>query len=247
MRPNIGIPADHRCYQLDPMFGMHPAMAPLKPFWDAGTFGVCTPSGMPQPNRSHFEAMEEMERAAPGTSLRTGWIDRVLGAGATAGTAFQGDADRERARRPRRSSGPSPELAMWSVDAFGLDAAWRRRRSVRGGTRRCAALHAGAPRPAAAAGDDDARRARRRRRRCRRPATRRRNGAVVPGHRPRAALSDVARLIKADVGLQVAAIDYGDWDMHAGMGDVDAGWMHDQLTELSGSLAAFATDLGTDG
>jgi uncharacterized protein (DUF1501 family) len=42
----------------------------------------------------------------------------------------------------------------------------------------------------------------------------------------------------------VAAVDYGDWDMHAGMGDADTGWMHDQLTELSGVLSAFATDLG---
>jgi uncharacterized protein (DUF1501 family) len=46
------------------------------------------------------------------------------------------------------------------------------------------------------------------------------------------------------VGLQIAAVDYGDWDMHEGMGTVDTGWMHDHLTELSGALAAFATDLG---
>jgi uncharacterized protein (DUF1501 family) len=46
------------------------------------------------------------------------------------------------------------------------------------------------------------------------------------------------------VGLQVAAVDYGDWDMHAGMGRVGGGWMVDHLTELSGALAAFATDLG---
>ena len=57
--------------QLDATFGMHPAMAPLKPFWDAQTFGVVHAVGMAEPNRSHFEAMEEMERAAPGSSLRT--------------------------------------------------------------------------------------------------------------------------------------------------------------------------------
>jgi uncharacterized protein (DUF1501 family) len=34
--------------------------------------------------------------------------------------------------------------------------------------------------------------------------------------------------------------------MHEGMGDPDSGWMHDHLTELSGTLAAFATDLGSD-
>jgi uncharacterized protein (DUF1501 family) len=44
--------------------------------------------------------------------------------------------------------------------------------------------------------------------------------------------------------LQVATVDYGDWDMHEGMGGPDDGWMHDHLTELSRSLAAFAADLG---
>ncbi|MDH5279352.1 MAG: DUF1501 domain-containing protein, partial [Actinomycetota bacterium] len=52
------------------------------------------------------------------------------------------------------------------------------------------------------------------------------------------------RLVKADVGLQVAAVDYGDWDMHADMGSVDEGWMRDHLRELSRSIAAFGTDLG---
>ena len=55
----------------------------------------------------------------------------------------------------------------------------------------------------------------------------------------------MARLIKQGVGLEVAAVDYGDWDMHADMGTVDAGWMHDHLTELGAALFAFATDLGS--
>ena len=88
LRPNISIPQG-QLIQLDATFGMHPAMAPLQPFWDAGTFGVVHAVGMSEPNRSHFSAMDEMERAAPGTSLRTGWIDRVLGL-RDPGTAFQG-------------------------------------------------------------------------------------------------------------------------------------------------------------
>ena len=58
------------------------------------------------------------------------------------------------------------------------------------------------------------------------------------------ALRDVARVIKSDVGLQVAAVDYGDWDMHTDMGTVDSGWLTDKLGELASSMAAFATDLG---
>jgi uncharacterized protein (DUF1501 family) len=73
-----------------------------------------------------------------------------------------------------------------------------------------------------------------------------RNGtlAVYPEGELGPALRDVARLIRADVGLRVACIDYGEWDLHAGMGDVDRGAMTDRLGELGSALAAFATDLG---
>ncbi len=120
-RPNVGIPTS-TLIQLDATFGMHPAMAPLKPFWDAGQFGVIQAVGQEEPNRSHFSAMEEMERAAPGTSTRTGWIDRVLGGRGT-GTAFQGMQVGSGMAAPA-FLGPSPELAVWSIDSFGLDAAW---------------------------------------------------------------------------------------------------------------------------
>jgi len=73
---------------------------------------------------------------------------------------------------------------------------------------------------------------------------------AVPGGYPQGrlgdSLRDVARLLRADVGLQVATVDYGHWDMHAGLGSADQGWMHGQLTELAGALAAFAADLGPD-
>jgi uncharacterized protein (DUF1501 family) len=240
-RPNVGIPQG-TLLQLDGMFGMHPAMAPLKPLWDAGTFGVVHAVGQEQPNRSHFSAMEELERAAPGSSMRTGWLDRVLGDRGT-GTAFQGMQLGSSMAAPA-FRGPSPELAMWSVDSFGLDAAWDAEQrglwdaALRG-------LHTGAPdalkAPAKAAlgalnttsALQDA-------------GYTPENGAAYPDSDLGNALSDVARLIKANVGLQVAAVDYGDWDMHAGMGGPNNGWMHDHLTELSRAMSAFAGDLGPD-
>jgi uncharacterized protein (DUF1501 family) len=239
-RPNIGIPSN-ALLQLDRGFGMHPAMAPLKPQWDAGTLGVVHAVGMAQPNRSHFEAMEEMERAAPGTSLRTGWIDRVLGL-RRIGTPFQGmQVGSELA--DSSFVGPSPELAIYSIESFGLGAAWDAGELTKWDTA-LRAMHSGAPdvigAPAATAldalaaiqpvkGAGNA------------PS----NGAVYPDGDLGKALRDVAQLIKAGVGLQVASVDYGDWDMHQGMGNADQGWMHDHLTELSGALAAFATDLGS--
>ena len=39
-------------------------------------------------------------------------------------------------------------------------------------------------------------------------------------------------------------MDYGDWDMHAGLGRFDGGWMAAKLTELAQALSAFHADLG---
>ena len=75
------------------------------------------------------------------------------------------------------------------------------------------------------------------------------NGAVYDENSDLAkALRDIARLIKGNVGLQAAALDYDNWDMHAGLSDNSldptTGWMHDQVAEFSAALAAFFTDLG---
>ena len=76
---------------------------------------------MADANRSHFSAMEEMERAAPGSSLRTGWLDRVLGL-RDPGQPFQATQMGSNSAAAA-FLGPAPELAMWSIDSFGLDAA----------------------------------------------------------------------------------------------------------------------------
>lgn len=239
-RPNIAVPQG-QLLPLDPSFGLHPSMAPLKPLYDSGSLGIVQAVGMAQPNRSHFSAMEEMERAAPGTSLRTGWLDRVLGLRGT-GSPFQAT---QLGSNSAASAflGPAPELAMWNVDDFELSGTWdateanRWDAALRG-------VHDGAPAmieaPALTALDALST-ASQLRAAGYTPA----NGAAYPVSGLGDALRDVARLIKADVGLHVAAVDYGDWDMHAGQGDVGGGWMVDHLTELSAALAAFATDLGS--
>ena len=97
-------------------------MAPLKPFWDAQTFGVVHAVGMAQPNRSHFDAMEEMERRRPAARSAP---DGSTGAGpARTGHGVSGDADGIEHRRvvvPRAD----PELAMYDIDSFNLDGVGR--------------------------------------------------------------------------------------------------------------------------
>ena len=245
LRPNIRVPDAALLSTGDSRFGLHPGLAPLLPFWQAGTFGAVHAVGQDNPSRSHFEAMEEMERAAPGSSLRTGWIDRLLTTRGQ-GTSFQG-CQVGSTSVSSAFIGPSPELGMYRIDDFNLSgssssadlAAWDA--ALRG-------LNAGAPTvvgdPVATtlgalaqtgaltdAGYTEA------------------NGAVYDTNSDLAmSLRDVARLIKANIGLQMAAVDYGDWDMHSGLAvgtlDPSQGWMFDKMTELAGALAAFYTDLG---
>jgi uncharacterized protein (DUF1501 family) len=239
VRPTIGI-APSALIQLDSNFGMHPAMQPMKQLWDDGKFAVVHAVGMSDPTRSHFEAMEEMERAAPGTSVRTGWLDRVLGLRG-AGTAFQ--AVQMGSGLPADAFlGPAPELAMWSVDGFNLSGTWDADERVRW-HKALSAINKGAPSTIGAPANTAL------------GALSTANAMQDAGYTPDPsatypdtdlgnAMKDVARVIKADVGLQVAAVDYGDWDMHIDLGKPDNGWLHDKLTELSAALRAFADDLG---
>ncbi|MDQ1671965.1 MAG: hypothetical protein QOC98_527 [Frankiaceae bacterium] len=239
LRPNIGIPSS-LALPLGGVFGMHPALAPLKPFYDTGKLAVVHAVGQPTGSRSHFKDSEELERAAPGTSLRTGWLDRVLGVRG-AGTAFQA-VQLGSNMLPGSLLGPSPDLAMSSIDSFTLNVWDGYRPQVLAAL---SAMHAGVQHPVAqqaattlaalstaasmkTAGYTPA------------------NGAVYPTSALGKALRDLARLIKGNVGLQVATLDYGNWDMHNGLGRPgDAnGWMHKQLADVAACLAAFATDLG---
>ena len=73
-RPRLAIPAD-RLLARDAMFGLHPALAPLLPLWSAGKLAAVHATGLPAPNRSHFAAMEEVEDADPGSSVRVGMAE----------------------------------------------------------------------------------------------------------------------------------------------------------------------------
>jgi uncharacterized protein (DUF1501 family) len=69
------------------------------------------------------------------------------------------------------------------------------------------------------------------------------NGAQYPRGPLGNSLKQIAQLIKADVGLEVAFADMGGWDTHANQGN-EKGQLAQRLAEFSQSLAAFYRDLG---
>ena len=86
-RPFIGIPrpddnsaraGNGRSLDLDGFFGLHPALAPLHDIYTAGDMAFIHATGAPDETRSHFEAMDLMERGATTNGDYTGWLARHL-------------------------------------------------------------------------------------------------------------------------------------------------------------------------
>jgi len=231
-RPAIALPKS-QVIAGDGTFGLHPALAPLLPQWQAGKLAAVHAVGQANPTRSHFAAMEAMENAAPGTSIRTGWLDRMLGG--TGATGPLAGVSLGHAMPARLFAGPAPDVSMASIGKFTLAgdsakrpiaAALRQMYEDAPATQAMAALATTAGLRAAPY----------------QPA------ATYPDTDLGAALRDVARLIKTRSGLAAAAVDCGDWDMHDALGTAVKGQrMYDNLTGLATALAAFAADLGPAG
>lgn len=244
-RPVIAVPRASLLVR-DDMFGLHPGLKPLESMWTAGKFAAVHATGLPQPNRSHFSAIEEIEDANLGSEARTGWINRLIGLTAerspleavTVGSGLL----------PTSMYGPEQTLATSSTDDISLSGGddpermrWRRQaltqvwhgtRSTLGTGARSALKTTATLGPALRV--DCA------------PA----NGANYPDSDLGDAMRDTARLIKAQVGVDAVAIDYGSWDMHSSLGTLAStglSSMNGMVGNLGTALGAFFADLGTLG
>ncbi|MEV0897752.1 DUF1501 domain-containing protein [Actinoplanes sp. NPDC049802] len=238
-RPTIAVPKS-QLIGGDAFFGLHPALAPLLPYWTGGQLAAVHAVGQPAPNRSHFSAMEELERAAPGTSIRSGWLNRMLGSVGSS-DPFQAVA-MGTAMPARVLGGPAPYVGVTAIDKMVLTGEQADRPIAATMTR----LFEDAPAPLkATAGQltSGLRQVARLRAKAYSPA----NGAAYPSGELGGALRDVARLIKTHGGLLSATVDTGDWDMHENLGVAAPGKrMYEQLTSFATALAAFAADLGPE-
>lgn len=234
LRPALAIPAS-KATKLTSTFGLAPALAPLAPYWKAGHFTAIHAVGTMDRTRSHFEAMNELERAAPGSTLRTGWLDRTLGL-RTLTTPFQ--AVQVGGNPSPGFNGPFNELSMNSIKSATLNSDWNDTYSARWHAA-IPQLYAGIASPLATPINTALSAATTTQRLTASGYT---SAATYPANSHLgAALADLAHLIKADVGLQIAAVDFGDWDFHENLGNR----MSTHLSELGTCLAAFAQDLGS--
>src|SRR5438477_156150 len=63
--------------RLDDHVGLHSGMQGLRPLWEKGQLAVVQGVGYPNPERSHFEAMDIWQSADPRRAVRTGWLGRT--------------------------------------------------------------------------------------------------------------------------------------------------------------------------
>ena len=243
MRPSIAIPRPNRgqdsAIDLDGFFGLHPSMASFKPLWDQKHLAIVHAAGSPDTTRSHFDAQDYMESGTPGVkSTEDGWLNRTVHTPEHGATPFR--AISMGGTLPRALAGTAPAVAIGNVNEFGVggrgpagaplsstfEAMYSQSQdTVLHGTGR-ETFEAVKMLKAA----DPARYT---------PA----RGANYPRGRFGDSLRQLAQLVKADLGVEVAFADIGGWDHHVNEGSVQ-GQLANVLREFSQSIAAFWTDLG---
>ena len=241
LRPSLGIPRPDdtgarqtgRAVDLDGFFGLHPSMGSLLDAWQSQHLAIIHACGAPDESRSHFKAMELMERGVDDErGPASGWIGRHLA------TLNTGNSSPLRAvgmgTRPQRSlSGTVPVSALRSIADFHLGGDPRALQQMRAALSTVYendvlgqdtlsimdTLETLDPLTYSAS-----------------------RNAQYPDSEFGLALKQTAMLIKAEVGLEVSAIDVGGWDTHFAQGST-SGLMPNLMKDLADGLAAFHADM----
>lgn len=213
-RPSIGIGKDD-VLDLDGFFGAHPALESLMPYWKDRSLAVVHAAGSPDTTRSHFDAQDFMESGTPGVkSTSDGFLSRTLAAEKARSSALQAVA----------ISASTPRILAGSQAIVTTDIA----------------RYAGSPSTELFASTyPEAFEAGRILK-----SMRASSGEGYPRNPLGEALQQIARIIKSDVGLEIAFADVGGWDTHAGQGGKD-GQLANNLRGFAEGIAAFAKDLGS--
>ena len=252
-RTDISLPAPSQAagangvLDLDGYFGFNPALAPLLPLFKQGHLAAIQACGSPNASRSHFESQDLMESGIDeDNGVRDGWLNRLLGCcpedaaeahrlprrlhhrhhpAQPPGRAGFPRHPRSRHLRPQRRQIGHPSPAPPAPPTASKACTPPR------STPSCTAPPANrSTRSAAQAKSAMANYT---------PA----NGAAYPQGAFGKNLRQIAQLIKANVGVQVAFAEVDGWDTHANQGNAK-GVLATRLGGFAQALAALHQDLG---
>jgi uncharacterized protein (DUF1501 family) len=229
---------------LDGFFGLNPRAAALAPLFKNGTAMALHAVGYDLNTRSHFEEQDTWETGVTGNTVNSdGWLNRHLitseGHGPVRAVSIGNVL-------PRILRGSAPAFALHGISDLALPGV-----GTMGDVQMAAALehaYCTPPRDHAGAAHDllaqttqttldgvaliKAK-----------MATMIDTSANYPKTDFGRKLQQVAQLIKSDIGLEVAEIDYDGWDTHQNQGGA-AGQFGNLAQGFAEGLAAFAQDLG---
>jgi uncharacterized protein (DUF1501 family) len=244
LRRNIAVAKPNQtdgAINLDGFFGLHPSLKPFESFWKNKQLAIVHSVGSPDNTRSHFDAQDYMEAGTPGVkSTRDGFLNRILQTTSSEkDSPFRAVAMSQ--QTPRIMIGRAPTIAMTNLNDFAIRAG-AYTASVQGGFE-------GMWQENAKDGLGDTGKETFEAVKFLKTANpsqyKAENGAAYPNSPFGGSLRQIAQLIKAGVGLEVAFTDTPglNWDTHANEGN-GRGQLANLLRDFGGSIAAFATDLG---
>jgi uncharacterized protein (DUF1501 family) len=237
-RSGIAVPAPGStdgAIALDGFYGLHPALAALKPIYDAGDLALVHATGVPHGSRSHFAAQGLVERGVQDKAgPATGWLGRHLALGVPASdSAFR--VVSISGNVPVSLLGADDPLAISNLAEFGFD-----QDIIDSGYPAVLAELFRSPVPfsgpaqAALAAMDELQAADL-------SAITPANGAVYPDTDLGNKLKQVGQLIRSTLPVEVICLDSDGWDHHESLPT----YIQLSLAELAGALSAFYTDMGT--
>jgi uncharacterized protein (DUF1501 family) len=241
LRPSIAIPKPdgtlNAAVDLDGFFGLHPALAPLKPMFDAQHLAIVDAVGSPDPTRSHFDAQDYMESGTPGyKGAADGWLNRALpreaGPSAPLRAVSLGDS------LARTLRGHNDAVAVRSLNDFQVHDA--------NGAATFESMYENSHDKLLNGTGQETFNAVKIMQSVQKQKYVPANGANYPNGGFGKNLQQIAQLIKANVGVEVAFADIGGWDTHVNEtgGQPTNGQLANNLAQFGQALAAFYQDLG---
>ena len=236
LRPTIAIPRPgaanvEAAVDLDGFFGLHPALAPLKPLYEQRHLAIVHAAGSPDPTRSHFDAQDYMESGTPGLkATHDGWMNRALPKAGEKPSPVR--AVSLGPTLSRSMAGRNPAIALQTIGGFRVQDSMAAKQfenmyveskdpMIRAAGRETfeavAMLQSIQQRPYTPAG-----------------------GAEYPRSAFGDSMRQIAQLIKSDVGMEMAFADIRNWDHHVN----EPVQLANRLGEYAQSLGAFWQDMG---
>jgi len=226
-------PIGPNAIDLDGRFGLNPALQPLKALWDKQQLAIVEATGSPDPSRSHFDAQDQMESGTPGKSSSDGWLNRALLPPGEQTSPVRAIA--MGSQLPRTLRGSRSAIAIAANDAQQFQMGNQDTSSI------LEKMYATTSDAQVGRTGTDAFAALKIVRSINQQPYQPQNGAqYFQGGDLGRGLQQVARLIKADVGVEAAFAEVGGWDHHGNENQQ----LSNLLRQFSSAISAFCQDMG---